>query len=554
VTAAILERPSASKRLLGLGSVFGKSIRDGRWLALGLGLLYAIIIVATTGQIAAEFDTLAERRAMAAQLGAMPAIFQGMLGAPTGIDRLGGLISWRALNFVPVLYGIWAIVALAGTLAGELANGSLDVVASTPVARRRLAAEKVLAYVVLLAVTVTIIGAATYAATHAFGTVPGDAVTVEAVGGQTAWLFVMILLPGAAAFAVAPILGRGGALGAGAAVLLASWLVASYAATVPAFDAVSGLSYFALTGGHRPLAGTWDWPAVGTVAVVAAVLLASGIEVFARRDMTVPSGGRLPLPRLRIWVHGPFTRGLGERLPAALAWGGFLGLFGVILASSADEFVAQISKIPQIVHMITQFFPDADVLSAAGFLQLAFFEDGILFVGLAAAAFVGGWASDEADRRLEVVLAAPISRFEWAVRSAGSVIAALAVSTVILAGAVAAGTMAVGQDPLRPALGVSIVGLYGMAVAGIGLAVGGLARPSLAGPVTLVFGLGTFLFNLVGTILDWPDEILDLALNRHLGRPMIGQFDGPGVAICVVLAIGGVVLCAVGMRRRDLGR
>ena len=52
------------------------------------------------------------------------------------------------------MYGIWAIVALAGTLAGELAGGSLDVVASTPLVRRRLAIEKVLAYLALLAVSV----------------------------------------------------------------------------------------------------------------------------------------------------------------------------------------------------------------------------------------------------------------------------------------------------------------------------------------------------------------------------------------------------------------
>jgi hypothetical protein len=45
-----------------------------------------------------------------------------------------------------------------------------------------------------------------------------------------------------------------------------------------------------------------------------------------------------------------------------------------------------------------------------------------------------------------------------------------------------------------------------------------------------------------------------MALNRHLGRPMLGQFDGPGIALCAGIAIGGVVLCALGMRRRDIGR
>ena len=551
---ARLERPSILKRLLGLGSVFGKSIRDSRRIAIGLGVLYAIIVVVVASQIASEFDTAAKRQLMAAQLQALPAVFQGMLGAAIGIETLGGFISWRALNFIPVMYGIWAIVALAGILAGELARGSLDVVASTALVRRRLAAEKVLAYLVLLALTVAIIGLATFASTSAFATLPGDAVSAGAVAGHMVWLYLMILLPGAAAFAVAPFVGRGGALGIGAIVLFASFIVSAYADTVPAFDAVRGASYFQLTAGHRPMAGTWDWPAVGILAVVAAVLLGAGIEAFARRDMLVPGGGRLPVPRIRLWVMGPFTRGLGERFPAALAWGAFLGLFGIVLASSADEFVAQLGKIPQVVHMIAQLFPDADILSTAGFLQLAFFEDGIIIVGLAAAAFVGGWASDEGERRLEVVLAAPIGRFGWAIRSGAAVLAAIAVMTGVLAVAVAAGTVAQGDDPVQPAIGVSVVGLYGMALAGIGLAVGGLVRPSLAGPVVLVVALGSYLFNLVGTILKWPATLLDLALNRHLGRPMIGDIDEAGMVLMVAIALGGVVLSAIGMRRRDVGR
>ncbi|HEX9551530.1 MAG TPA: hypothetical protein VF971_10590 [Candidatus Limnocylindrales bacterium] len=549
-----LERPSSLKRVLGLGSVFGKSIRDARRITIGLGLLYALIVVVIGSQIAADFDTAAKRQVMATQFQALPAIFQGMLGPAIGIETLGGFISWRGLNFVPVIYGIWSIVALAGALAGELARGSLDVVASTPLVRRRLAVEKVLAYLVLLAVTVGIIGLATFATTNLFATLPGDAVAVDAVAAHMAWLYLMILFPGAAALAVAPFVGRGGALGVGAVVLFASFIVSAYAETVPVFEAIRDASYFHFTTGHRPIAGTWDWPAVGRLALVTGGLLVAGIEAFARRDLLVPGGGRFPVPQIRLWVMGPFSRGLGERFPAALVWGAFLGLFGLVLAASVDEFVAQLSKIPQVVAMIARLFPDADILSTAGFLQLAFFEDGVIIMGLAAAAFVGGWASDESERRLEVVLAAPIGRFAWAVRSAASVLVAIAVTTAVLAAAVAGGTALQGDDPLPTAIGVSILGLYGMSLAGIGLAVGGLIRPGLAAPVTLAIGLGSYLFNLVGTILEWPAPILDLAPQRHLGRPMIGDIDEIGLLLLGALAVGGVILCAFGVRRRDIGR
>ena len=94
-----------------------------------------------------------------------------------------------------------------------------------------------------------------------------------------------------------------------------------------------------------------------------------------------------------------------------------------------------------------------------------------------------------------------------------------------------------------------------MALAGIGLAVGGLVRPSLAAPVTLVLGLAFFLLDLIGSILDLPDVVLDLALNRHLGRPILGQFDVAGMALCAVARHRWrSSLCAIGMRRRDIGR
>jgi ABC-2 type transport system permease protein len=554
VPATVLTPPSAAARFLGLGSVFGKALRDSRRVALSLGLLYSLIVIFTIGEIVAQFNTAALRQLMATQLQALPAVFQGMLGEPIGLERLGGFISWRIMNFLPVVYGIWAIIALSGTLAGELARGSLDLVAATPLARRRLALQKVGAFLVAVLVTITIIGISTYAAATAFATLPGDEVAAGDVAAHMLWLFLMILAPGAAAFAAAPFLGRGGALGVGALALFGSFIVSSYADMVSLLDAVRPVSYFALTEGHRPLAGVWDWPALATLAAIVVGLLAVGVEAFARRDLLVPSGGRLPSPSLRVWVMGPFSRGLGERLPAAVAWGAILGLFAIILGSAGDEFVAAVAQVPQIVAMIQQIFPDEDILSAGGFLQLAFFSEAIIMIGLAAATFVGGWASDESERRLEVILGAPISRSAWAFKSAVAVLAGVAIMTAILAVALAIGVSLDGADWVQPVIGVAVLGLYGMALAGIGLAVGGLIRPSLAAPVTLFLGLGFFLLDLFGTILELPEPILDVALQRHLGRPMVGTMDPVGLALCAAIAVGGVILCTLGMRRRDIGR
>ncbi|MES2209142.1 MAG: hypothetical protein V4515_03030 [Chloroflexota bacterium] len=549
-----LSAPSLGARLVGRGSVFGKAFRDSLRTGLILGAVFGLLIALTAAQVAAEFTTQESRLAFARQLAALPKVLQGMLGEPIRIDTLGGFVSWRLFNFFPVMFGIWSVVALSGTLAGELARGSLDLVAATPVARRRLALGKIGAYLAAISVPVLILGIVTYASVNGLASLPGDSVSLEAMAGQSVWLFIVLLAPGAAAFAVAPILGRGGALAVGATALFASFLVSAYSDTVPAFASLRGLSFLAITAGHRPLAGEWDWAAVGLLAMITAALLLMGILAFERRDLIVPSGSRFRVPALRLWITGPFLRGIGERLPAALAWGFGLGLYGLIIATSADEFVAQIGKIPQIADMVRRIFPDADIFSTGGFLQLAFFQEGIVMVGLAASVFVAGWASDEGDRRLEVILAAPLGRIGWAVRSGLAVFGAIGITTVIMAAGVAAGAAIQGSDPVEPAIGILVLGLYGMALGGVGLAVGGLIRPSLAAPVTLVLGLGWYLLDILGAILKLPDFVVDLALNRHLGQPIIGVFDVAGLLASAVLAFGGLAIAAIGIQRRDLGR
>ena len=551
-----LTPPSLTARLVGLGTVFGKTFRDSRRTALVLGGVVAMIVLVTAISLANEFDTIEKRLSFAAQLGGLPPAFQGMLGEMINIERLGGFLSWRTINFMPAILGIWSVIAMSGLLAGELGRGSLDLLATTPLGRARLAVEKLGGYSLALIVTMLIFGAGTAVAIIGFGTLPEDTVDARQLIGHTVWLYVMTLTPGALAFAVAPILGRGGALAAGGLGLFASYLINGYGSSVPVLESLEPISYFSLTAHHRPLAGVEDWGSVGVLVAINLAFLLIGLVLFIRRDLLVPTGGRFRPPSVGVFLAGPFTRSLGERMPAAVVWGLGLALFGAIVAGSVDEFVKALGSIPQILEMIKQVFPDADITTAPGFLQLAFFSEAILFISVATTLIVAGWSSDEGERRLELVLGAPVSRMGWAIRSGLAVLVAIGVTTAIFIGGVVGATasQAAAGDLGRVAAGVSVLGLYSMALAGVGLAVGGLVRPSLAAPVALILAIGFFLLELIGSIAKFPDVVLDLALSRHLGRPMLGDFDWPGMALCAALAIGGVIVCAIGMRRRDIGR
>ena len=84
-------------------------------------------------------------------------------------------------------------------------------------------------------------------------------------------------------------------------------------------------------------------------------------------------------------------------------------------------------------------------------------------------------------------------------------------------------------------LGSTALGLYAVAMVGVGVAVGGLWRTSLAAEVAALVVVATYLIDLLAPPLKLPDWVHQLALTAHLGQPMIGVWDPVGVVVCLVL-------------------
>lgn len=126
--------------------------------------------------------------------------------------------------------------------------------------------------------------------------------------------------------------------------------------------------------------------------------------------------------------------------------------------------------------------------------------------------------------------------------------------TLVLAAMVGLAVQTQEAELTGPVVGTAILGLASMAFAGIGLAVGGLVRASLAAPAAALAAIATFLLDTLGAALKLPDPILQLSLFKHLGQPMAGKYDAVGIAAAVVLAFGGLALGAWGLQRRDLDR
>jgi ABC-2 type transport system permease protein len=552
----ILTRPGPWARVAGLGSIYGKTVRDSRRAALVIGGVAALFMLGTGAPFAApEFSTIELRRQFIAGLTALPLAVRGLLGEPINLETLGGFLSWRVGNFLPVMLGLWPVLALSGTLAGEAAKGSLDLLASTPQSRPTIALQKLAGHVTAVVFSMLILALSIWGVGRAFGSLPGDEIALTAAFGQVLLYGLMMLGVGGVAFATAPYVGRTRAMAFGLLALFASYLIYSYSSLSPLIGALTPLSFFDWTAGHRPIAGVSDWGSLAFLAGVDVVLFAIGVVAFNRRDIgSVANVGWLRLPSLPAGIGGPFRRQLADRAGVAIAWGLGIGLYGLLVAASAKAFADTIGSMPQIVAIINAIYPGVDLRQPSGVLQLTFFGFGAFVFGLAGASFLGGWASDEGRRRLDVVLSTSRSRASWAARSGLGVLAAIGVVTAIVAAFIAIGVAAQAGDVASPVGGIAVLGLSAAAFAGVGLAAGGLVRAPLAAGVTAFLVIATFLIDTLGTALKLPDAVLQLSLYKHLGQPMAGVFDPVGIVVASVMVIAGVAVCAFGLTRRDIGR
>jgi ABC-2 type transport system permease protein len=174
--------------------------------------------------------------------------------------------------------------------------------------------------------------------------------------------------------------------------------------------------------------------------------------------------------------------------------------------------------------------------------------------GFAAATFVSRWASDETEGRLEEILAAPLSRARWVLAGGVGAIGAVSFATLIVALGIGLGAAAGGATAGDALLGSASLGIYAIAIVGVGVAVGGVWRTSLAAEIAALVVIATYLIDLLAPALKLPDWFHQLALTAHLGQPMIGIWDPVGIAACVVIAIGGILIGAWGVGRRDIAR
>jgi ABC-2 type transport system permease protein len=541
------------RRLYGFGSIYGKTIRDSRLsFIIAAGMFGGLALVLGTA-IGTVFPTPEVRKDLESLVGGMPASMVNLFGNTTlmgsALGTLGGWMTFKYGALFALGTALWSILALSGTLAGEASHGSLDFVAASPFGKRRIALEKLGAHLTVVWLSLVILAVMLTISSNVFGDAAlGDQIPLANSFGFAVWIAALALFFGGLALALAPILGRAGSAGVSALVMMLLWVANGLEVGGP----LIAISPFYWMNAHVPLVGLFDWPGVLATALVGVVFVAIGVELFNRRDLGVTAGLSLPsLPAGILGVRGPISRAFGDQLLRALSWGIGMAIWGALLASLVGSFTESIGSDSQVITIFGQIFPGYDFTTAGAWLQL-YAELFLIAAGFAAATFVAKWASDETSGRLELVLSSPLARAMWVVAGGISALLAVLVMTVVYALGVGLGAASASASAGDAILGSASLGLIAAAFVGIGVAVGGLWRTSLAAEITAVLVVVTYLINLLAPPLNLPDWFHQLSLTAHLGQPMIGEWDPVGIVACLVLAVGGIALGAWGMTRRDI--
>jgi ABC-2 type transport system permease protein len=215
----------------------------------------------------------------------MPKTFRALLGAGVSITAPAGYLNARHFALVfPALILFFSIGLGGRAIAGSEEDGSLELVLSLPISRRRLAAER-FAAVQLLIVGFGVVGAAALlAVAPLFGLLVGLGPLDLAVA--TATITAMGMFHASIAFAVGAALGRRSmAIGASAAVAVAGYVLYGASVTTQSLHGLRLFSPWYWYAGRNLLLEGGNPAGVVLPLVGAALLVAVALRRFDVRDL-----------------------------------------------------------------------------------------------------------------------------------------------------------------------------------------------------------------------------------------------------------------------------
>jgi ABC-2 type transport system permease protein len=517
-----------------------RSLRSGAlW-----GCVFGVIVASSALSYNRIYQTSTERQRLAATFGVNHAA-SALFGPAPELQTVAGFTVFKVSMLLIIIGAIWGLLTSTRQLRGDEDAGRWDLLLGGPTTRAR-AVGQVLAG---LGTGATVIWAVTAVLTMAVGRSSAVHFSVTAslyfALAMTASA-VEFLAVGAVTSQLAPT--RRQAAGYAAAFLGVSYGLRMVADAGPGLHALIWASPLGWLEQLQPLTGPRPLALI-PVAAFTAALAALAVLLAGRRDA---GKGMLPdrntrAPRTRL-LSGPTGLTARLALPAALGWAAGTALAAVLIGTIAKAAGATIEGSErQVFSRLGAPGSGAAAFSGIAFLILA------IVIAFQAASAVNAARDEEADGRLDHVLAAPVSRSRW---FAGRLLAGIA---ALLFSGIAAGIFTWTGEAAQGG-GISLpaaldAGLNIVPPALFALGAGALAAgcwPRRAGTVVYVVLGWSVLVQFAGGFAVQNRWLLDTSLFHQMASAPAVPPDWQVNGILTGLGLTAMLLGMRTFRHRDL--
>jgi len=521
-------------------TVARRALRDSRARTLAFAYLFLAIAYIQPVAYRHTYPSLSSRLTFAHSFGTNKAVVL-FYGKAYDLLTVGGYSAWRVGGTLAIFAAAWGLLAAVRGLRAEEDAGRMELVLSGIAGRRSI----YLAVMGAIAAGALVLWLAEFGGALLGGLPAGGSAYLALATASVVPVFVGV---GALASQLAP--SRRIALELGGAVLGLAFVLRVIADTSNSLGWLSWTTPLGWAEQLRPFTGAQ--PAVLLLAGAASVVLIAVSErISARRDTGsgLLSADDSAPPRLRL-LSSPTAQALrGERIGLtvwSLSIGGFSFIVGVISNSISSV------GISKPLQRELAKLGSGSVVTPKGYIGFTsiFF---VLVVSLFAVSQIAAARHEEADQRLETLLALPVGRTGWlggrvALAACGAAVLSLLVGLLGWLGAVSQGVRLSLLQMLESGVNSLPVALVFLGLAALAYAV--LPRASTG----IAYGLVAvaFLWQLFGSLLGAPRWLVDVTPFAHVGLVPAQSFR---VGAAVVMASCGLLAVAAAIAlfsRRDL--
>ncbi len=464
-----------------------------------------------------------------------------LFGLPHHLASVSGYTAWRVGGVLAIAAAGYGLVAAVRATRAEEDSGRLETVLAGPVSKRTVGTAALAA----IGIGIALLWVAEFA-----GLVLGG---LPAGGAAYLALATVSVIPVCAGIGV---LAAQLAPDHRTASLLGGVLIAVLFLLRVLADSLNGLGWLrwvtplGWAEQLRPFAGAQPVvllaPALATL-----LLLALAARLAATRDIGtgVLSSHDTADARTRL-LHSTTAQAVREQQGVLIAWAMSVGVFLFILGTVAKSISpADISK--SLDKDLAKLGSGA-ITSPTGYLAFIF-----IFVAVAVCAFVcgqvGAAGQEEAEGRLETLLALPVGRRRWLAGRLG--LAAVAATALALtAGLLAwAGASTGSAHVSLPHLLEAGANTLPVTILFLGIATLAYATVPRIGQV-ISYGLlaVAFLWQIVGSLLAAPQWLLDVTPFAHVAAVPTEPFRAVAAIVMVVIGAALMLAALVWFDERDL--